>query len=254
MRPWRSIVGLARALGVILPAGVSLLMAGGPLVVTLDGTPATWDTDAPVPYRTDLGGLGVLSATEAVALTTSLFGRWQDVPTAVVAFASDGSLPVNVDATNFGPYLGPYGGSTVPLGANAIVFDADGAIFDTLFGVGTGVLGFAGPTFFSDGTTTVPIGEPVPAGARIVEGLAFLNGKWIDGIDNPGGGNSEMPLDRFEAVIVHEVGHFAGLDHTQINGLAYPPASDLPGRTTPYQTMLPFNFDASQATLERDDQ
>lgn len=238
----------------IVPASMSPILGGGPLVETADGSPAVWNTVSAVPYHTDLGGLGTLSETDAVNLTAALFGRWEQVPTAVIAYTRAGSLSVNVNGTNFGPYLGPFGGSTAPLGSNAIVYDADGAIFDTLFGVGTGVLGFASPTFFSDGSATVPLGSPVPAGARIVEGLAFLNGKWIDGISDPGGGNPEMPLARFEAVIVHELGHFSGLDHTQIHGLTYPAGSDISGTTTPYETMLPFNFDATQATLGRDDE
>lgn len=254
MRAARTIGLAVCALSLIVPAALTLSLSGGPLVLTGDGTPAAWDPDAPVPYRTDQGGMGVLTEADAVTLTTSLFGRWQVVPTAAIMFARDGSLPVNVDESNFGPYLGPFGGSGARLGANAIVFDTDGAIFDTLYGVGTGVLGFASPTFFSDDATTVPLGTPIPAGARIVEGLAFLNGKWIDGVNDPGSGNFEMPLARFEAVIVHELGHFAGLDHTQIHGLGHSAGSDLPGTTTPYETMLPFNFDQSQSSLERDDE
>jgi hypothetical protein len=249
--------GLLPALAMLLVwavAATSTAFAGGPLVETADGSPAVWNTTAAVPYHTDLGGLGTLSQADAVTLTAALFGRWHQVPTALIDYARAGSLSVNVNGTNFGPYLGPFGGSTTPLGSNAMVFDADGAIFDTLFGVGTGVLGFASPTFFSDGATTVPLGSNVPAGAHIVEGLAFFNGKWIDGISNPGGGNPEMPLARFEAVIVHEFGHFSGLDHTQIHGLAYPPSSDISGTTTPYETMFPFNFDATQSTLGRDDE
>jgi hypothetical protein len=115
------------------------------------------------------------------------------------------------------------------------------------------VLGFAGPLFLSDGTTTVPIGDPVPPGSRIVEGVAFLNGKWIDGVDAPADGNYELSLTRFEAVFVHEFGHLSGLDHTQIHGLYGLPESDSVLRTTPVETMFPFALDAAQATPERDD-
>ena len=95
-----------------------------------------------------------------------LFATWEAVPTATIGFARTGTAAVDVDVTNFGPFLGPYGGATTPSGRTTIVFDADGAIFDTLFGVGTGVLGFAGPTFIATATTTVPIGEPISPGAR----------------------------------------------------------------------------------------
>jgi hypothetical protein len=237
----------------VLLASCALARAGGPLVYATDGTPVGWNPSAAVGYTTDHGGLGLLSRPQAVQLTATLFDTWEDVATATIAFSHAGTLGVDVNATNFGPYLGPYGGATAPLGESVIVYDADGAIFDTLFGVGTNVLGFAGPAFLSNGVSTVPIGAPVPPGSRIVEGLAFLNGKWIDGIDDPGAGNHEMSLDMFEAVFVHEFGHFAGLDHTQVHGLVHPPPSDLGGYTTPVETMYPFLGDATQATLERDD-
>ena len=212
---------------VLVLAVPAALLAGGPLAVTTNGVPVGWNPATPVPYYTDRGALGSLSNTEAVALVKTLFARWQDVPTATIAFNRAGTTAVDVNASNFGPFLGPFGGATTPTGQNVIVFDADGAIFDTLFGVGTQVLGFADPTFFSNGSTTVATGDPVPAGAKIIEGLAFLNGKFIDGVDDPGNGNFELPLATFEAVFVHEFGHFAGLDHTQIHGLNHPMESDL---------------------------
>ena len=237
----------------ILLGSCTVALAGGPLVSSTDGKPVGWDTSAAVGYTTDRSGLGLLSRSEAVRLTGDLFATWENVPTATIAFVRAGGLSVDVDETNFGPYLGPYGGATAPLGQSVIVFDADGSIFDALYGVGTSVLGFASPTFLSDGTSTVAIGDPVPPGSHIVEGLAFLNGKWIDGVDDPAAGNHEISLDLFKAVFVHEFGHFAGLDHTQVHGLMNPPDSDLAGYTTPVETMYPFISDASQATPERDD-
>ena len=232
---------------------VSDTRAGGPLVVATDGSAVGWDTRAPVAYRVDRGGLGVLPNVDATALVDSLFGRWTDVPTATISFARAGTLAVDVDGSNFGPFLGPYGGAVTPRHENAIVFDADGSIFDALFGIGTGVVGFAGPAFMSNGTVTVPIGDPVPPGAAIIEGIAFLNGKWIDGKTDAAGGNFEMTLPRFDAVVVHELGHFAGLDHTQIHGLYSPPDSDSATLTRPIETMFPFSVDETQATPGRDD-
>lgn len=241
------------ALVMLLAAVPFTARAGGPLVVTTDGSAVGWEAARPVPYETDQGGLGLLGNAEAVVLVESALATWADVPTATIDFAPAGTTALDVTAANFGPFLGVYGGATAPSGHNVVVFDADGTIFDTLFGVGTGVVGFAGPTFLSDGRTTVPIGDPVPPGSRIVEGLVFLNGKWIDGVNAPASGNHELPVARFQAALVHELGHFSGLDHTQIHGLYGPPASDSPARTGPVETMFPFLLDAAQATLERDD-
>jgi hypothetical protein len=245
---------LVRTIALLLAlAVVGDAHGGGPLVVDTAGGGVGWDTTGPVPYRTDRGGLGVLAPVEAVALVDALFDVWTDVPTATIGFARAGETTADVDASNFGPFLGPYGGAVAPAGASVVVFDADGSIFDALFGVGTSVVGFAGPLYFSDGVTTVAIGDPVPPGARTIEALVFLNGKWIDGVNAPASGNRELPLATFQAAVVHEIGHFAGLDHTQIHGLSGRPDSDSPYRTTPVETMFPFIVDGTQTTLERDD-
>lgn len=237
----------------VILAALRTVSAGGPLVFTTGGVPVVWSTANPVFYHTDQGALGLLSNAEAVARVETLFGPWEDVPSASISFMRAGTTAADVDANNFGPYLGPYGGATTPRGQTVIVFDADGSIFDTLYGVGTSVVGFASPTFTSDGSGAVPIDDPVPPGSFIIEGLVFMNGKWIDGIDDPGAGNGELPLATFEAAFVHEFGHLAGLDHTQIHGMRFPPESDLPGRTTPVETMFPILIDDTQSTLERDD-
>lgn len=226
---------------------------GGPLVVAFDGGPVTWDPGFPSTYQTDLGGLGTLSSAEATAMTDSLFGVWDAVPTSVLSLERTGQLAVNVDTTNFGYYLGAYGDNLSPMGLSPVVFDKDGSIFDLLYGIGSGVLGFAGPSYFAAGRDTIPIGDPLPPGARIIEGLSFLNGKFIDGIDDPSQGNYEISPALFRAVFVHEFGHFVGLDHTQIHGGPRPPESDEPGHTTPVETMFPYLLDADEAALGRDD-
>lgn len=228
-------------------------LAGGPLVFDVEGAPVGWPVATPVPYHNDAGGLGLLTQEEAAAMVTRLLARWENVSTARIAFEARGEIAVDVNVNNFGMYLGPLAGRTAPLGQNVMVFDADGAIFDLLFGVGTGVAGFAGLTFFSDGETVWQIGEPIAPGSHIVEALVFLNGKLIDGVDDPWNSNPEVPLSVYEAVFVHEFGHFCGLDHTQIHGLKDEPKSDSPDPTEPVETMFPFLLHAGQATLERDD-
>jgi hypothetical protein len=161
--------GVALGLVACLLAPVTA-RAGGPLVVATDGTPVGWDPSAPVTYLTDRGGLGKLDHDEAVATVEALFDVWTAIPTATIAFERAGDLGVDVGPGNFAQFLGPFAGVTTPIGHSVIVFDRGGEIFDTLFGVGTGVLGFADPTFMSDGISTVPIGAPVPPGAKIIEG------------------------------------------------------------------------------------
>jgi len=227
--------------------------AGGFLEYDTAGNPVHWDASTPVPYKVDQGLLGNQSQGSAVAMVDGLFGAWQSVPTSILQFTNQGSLSQDVTVANYGPYLGPYGTGTTPRGENAVVFDADGSIFDDLFGVGTGVLGFAGPTFFSDGTTTVAVGNPIPPGSRVIEGVAFLNGKFIDGISTPS--NQEVTLTMFQAAVLHELGHFSGLDHTQLHPLAGFKRADGTrlGSIADTETMYPYIGTEDQATLSMDD-
>jgi hypothetical protein len=88
---------------------------------------------------------------------------------------------------------------------NPIIFDSDGSIVDDLFGTDArnSILGFAGPEC---GTMVPPM---------ITDAAALLNGRWIDGTATAK--NPEISLVEFDAVIVHEFGHFVNLDHSQIN-------------------------------------
>ena len=59
---------------------------------------------------------------DAVALTADSFQRWEDVATATATYVAGSALPVDVDVSNFGPWLNP----VAPDGLSAVVYDADG--------------------------------------------------------------------------------------------------------------------------------
>lgn len=175
--------------------------AGGPLIVNGAGQPLVWTVN-PVPYNPDQGKLGKLTNAEAVAHLATGAGAWGAVTTANIALTAAAPLPVDVTVSNENTYLFTCGDGLSP-----IVFDVDGSITDDLLGAGANahIIGFAAPAC---GTYVPPV---------ITEGYSVLNGRFLDGVDVPG--NPELTADEFDAVLTHELGHYLGMGHSQINEL-----------------------------------
>jgi len=186
---------------VSLLSASSLALAGGPLVLEgSDGsTPVTYQNPS-VTIHAETGPLGTRNNAVADALVQQAFDLWNNVNTATVNLVlEDDGIPTDIKISNFLTYLpDPDGGETnTDDNLNPIVYDNDGAIIDEFFGVGANLstIGFAASFFTIEGDF-------------FVEGYAVLNGKTFD----PPLTDTDLKL-----LVVHEIGHFMGLDHSQGN-------------------------------------
>ncbi|MBL8150235.1 MAG: hypothetical protein JNN15_09955, partial [Blastocatellia bacterium] len=177
--------------------------AAGPLLVVKNGTQGSWRR-LPITLNLDRGPFGKLSESDAQAFALAAANAWSGVNTARLSFVAGNPLQQDVTGANAVSF---FNSLTIDDGINAIIFDSDGSVTDALLGRGAsqGVLGFAGPSAFS------------PATGEIVKGRGVFNGLFFDGRPNP-------PDDveaEVRGTIIHEIGHFLNLDHTQVDQGAF---------------------------------
>ena len=215
---------------------------GGPLVVQADGTPFVWPTTSAIGYTTDDGPLSA-TVGEAAARSriAAMFGVWQNVATASISFAREGFIePVGAfnggDVNNVQEF-DAVEGDCANGNQSPITYDANGQIFVDLGIDETSVIGFAGPC-------SVNIAQGL-----ILSGEAVMNGLFQDGND---ANVPDLTVGEFDATFVHEFGHFAGLDHSQINvdcGFVNCGSAALAG----LPTMFPFLVSDTQISPSTDD-
>lgn len=208
--------------------GTVIVEAGGPLLMTRNGEPFRWRLN-PVPYTPDQGPLGQFDHPQAVQLLADAFQVWEAVETATIRFEQRGQLSVDVTGANVMEFL-----NQVPREVNPFIFDHDGSIMEALVGAGASrdIVGFASPALRQPGT----------ARGDYRQGWAVFNGLFA---------GSRIPVDAFRGNLVHEIGHFIGLDHTQLNVDRALAGSAWQSQEVP--TMFPFLVSRHQARLHLDD-
>jgi hypothetical protein len=180
----------------------------------VDGQAFTWNpAKMPIAYRVDPGpmsatpgGTTVIDHATGLQRLQNMFGVWQGVSTATISYANVGDLlpagaytggDVNT-VLQFNAVMGSCQSGT----QNPIILDADGTLIASL-GLPSEVIGF-NSVCAADLTTGYLLGSAI-----------VLNGSFQDGISNST--NFELTNNQFDQAITHEMGHFSGLGHSQIN-------------------------------------
>lgn len=196
---------------------VSPSLAGGPIAVTgpaavTPGQPFVWDVSTPIRYTVDTGPLSVnpsgqtvITNAQGLARVQGLFQNWQSVPTTTISFSYAGAI----SGVPGGDVKTIQDFNTVQGSCNAgtqspVIFDANGSLIKAL-GIDALVIGFTSQCKLD------------PQAGHILSALIVLNGEFQDGVDDPTTNNYEIAADQFDEAITHEMGHFSGLDHSQIN-------------------------------------
>ena len=167
--------------------------AGGPLVLTADGTPLHWDASQTVRCVVSSGALGTRSHDAAAAIFSQALQTWQQVPGSALQFAVTGVLTRNVTGANVMAFLNGLGGSD----PSPILLDTDGSITNALSGQGASedIFGLAEPALLD------------PRTGQIAVSLAVFNGPLLDAFS-----------DAFVlGTMVHELGHFVNMAHSLVN-------------------------------------
>ncbi|HXE76451.1 MAG TPA: hypothetical protein VNN18_12575 [Candidatus Xenobia bacterium] len=220
----------------LVASSLAPLRAGGPVIIGggstggfgPDGQAFVW-TASPIGYRTDgVTGLGVITKANADTRVAGMFQAWQDVPTSDITFSRLGDITGVADndvstVAEFNAVNTACNNGT----QSPIVYDQTGSLFDSLNGPDSGVIGFAGACQL----TSLGV---------INSAIAALNGEFRDGVNNPPS-NFELTDNEFDAVFIHEFGHFFGLDHSQINlNCLSPGCADFSDDSFGLPTMFPF--------------
>jgi len=169
--------------------------AGGPLSLVNNAAVVYSNGGRGIVLNFDQGLLGTRNNNSADSAALNAINLWNSVSTATISLSQGSDIPVDVDSTNFSTYINGTGSSSD--GINPFIYDSDGGVIDALLGAGqsSSILGIAGSSFFISG----------PNAGKYTEGYLVLNG------------SRNISDTRLIVTMAHELGHFFGVDHSQLD-------------------------------------
>jgi len=196
------------------PGAVGAAAGGNRPVFGVDGKPFTWNpANMPISYRVDPGpmsasssGASIIDHNAGIQRLQNMFGVWQDAATASLSFSNIGALLAAGSYTGgdlkTAQQFNDVMGSCAAGKQSPVIFDADGKLIASL-GLPREVIGF-------NSSCALDTASGYITGSAIV-----MNGAFQDGVNSQT--NLELTANSFDEAITHEIGHFLGLDHSQIN-------------------------------------
>ncbi|MGI6455488.1 MAG: hypothetical protein ACOX5R_07650 [bacterium] len=169
---------------------------GGPLVVNQFGRVIKWNLGSTLVYRLDQGKLGNFSRLQAEGIIFDSFRKWENAGVGL-AIARGPDWNTDITHQNYSDFSRNFKGNE-----SVVVFDDDGRIINMTQGEGARdhILGFQVPYTNSR--------------AEITGGIILFNGYFFD--------EHDFDRDSVLPTILHELGHYLGLDHSQqLRHLAY---------------------------------
>ncbi|HSR51703.1 MAG TPA: hypothetical protein VLV83_12810 [Acidobacteriota bacterium] len=196
------------------------LFAGGPFIISDSGDPVLWENPSQEYF---LEGGNAAPSQAVFEIFQNANQSWNEIEDSEATLRNPRALTRGIDADAFLEAI------TTGRRQNLMVIDEGGLILDEFFGEGAsgGILG-----------VTVTITQLTQGGRIIRASHILFNG---DVVSDP----------LFETVVRHELGHFLGLDHTQV-GLFEALNGDVSDNAD-VPVMFPFSIPAASAQLKADD-